>query len=150
MDQLQIQLVGDEALYGRNYIVEPIYDNNYAGTYNPGYTGRSRIRMNVVANWPLVRFIYYPGYISWHSSWYWGYYPSYWNPWRPYYWHYYYGYHHNYYPEYYRHYRRWHHNRYDRYHDFYYQSYKVTFSDVCPQNEGRPVQRHLFASRNES
>src|SRR5512137_2615826 len=39
---VQIQLVGDEALYGRNYIVEPIYDNNYAGTYNPGYTGRSR------------------------------------------------------------------------------------------------------------
>jgi hypothetical protein len=117
---VQIQLVGDEALYGRNYIVEPIYDNNYAGTYNPGYTGRSGIRINVVADWPLVRFIYYPGYVSWHSSWFWGYYPSYWDPWRPYYWHYYYGYYQNYYPEYYRHYHRWNHNRYERYNDFYY------------------------------
>jgi hypothetical protein len=117
---VQIQLVGDEALYGRNYIVEPIYDNYTAGTYNPGYTGRNNIRISVVADWPLVRFIYYPGYISWHSSWYWGYYPSYWDPWRPYYWDYYYGYYQNWYPEYYRHYRRWHYNRYDRYHDFYF------------------------------
>jgi hypothetical protein len=117
---VQIQLVGDEALYGRDYIVEPIYDNNYAGTYNPGYTGRGRISINVVADWPLIRFIYYPGYISWHSSWYWGYYPSYWDPWQPYYWHYYYGYHYNNYRDYYRHYRHWHRNRYERYNDFYY------------------------------
>jgi hypothetical protein len=117
---VQIQLVGDEALYGRNYIVEPIYDNNYTGTYNPGYTGRGSIRINVVADWPLVRFIYYPGYISWHSSWNWGYYPSYWNPWRPYYWHYYYGYHYNNYRDYYRYYHRWNHIRYERYNDFYY------------------------------
>src|SRR4030042_4064856 len=34
---VQIQLIGDEALYGRNYIIEPIY----ADTANPGYTGRS-------------------------------------------------------------------------------------------------------------
>ena len=32
---VQIQLIGDEDLYGRNYIVEPIY----AETANPGYTG---------------------------------------------------------------------------------------------------------------
>ena len=32
---MQIQLIGDEALYGPNYIVEPIY----AETPNPGYTG---------------------------------------------------------------------------------------------------------------
>jgi hypothetical protein len=119
---VQIQLVGDEALYGRNYIVEPIYDNNYAGTDNPGYNGRSGITINVVADWPLVRYIYYPGYVSWHSSWYWGYYPSYWNPWRPYYWHYYYGYHYNNYRDYYRHYRRWNNIRYERYNDFYYGS----------------------------
>ena len=35
---VRIQLIGDEALYGRNYIVEPIY----AETPNPGYTGRTR------------------------------------------------------------------------------------------------------------
>ncbi len=117
---VQIQLVGDEALYGRNYIVEPIFDNYTAGTYNPGYTGRNNIRISVVADWPLVRFIYYPGYIRWRSSWYWGYYPSYWNPWRPYYWDYYYGYYENYYPYYYNNYRRWHFNRYNHYNDFYF------------------------------
>jgi hypothetical protein len=116
----QIQLIGDEALYGKNYIVEPINDNNYAGTSNPGYTGVARADINIVADWPLIRYMYYPGYTSWHSSWYWGYYPSYWNPWRPYYWDYYYGYHYNNYPDYYMHYRRWNSNRYDRYNDFYY------------------------------
>jgi hypothetical protein len=39
---VQIQLIGDEALYGRNYIVEPIYDE----TPNPGYTGRSECDNN--------------------------------------------------------------------------------------------------------
>ncbi|MCJ7446717.1 MAG: hypothetical protein MUO72_03400 [Bacteroidales bacterium] len=122
---VQIQLIGDEALYGRNYIVEPIYDE----TQNPGYTGRPVNRENItvvrttyyeVAAWPLIRFIFLPNYVMWHSSWYWGYYPSYWHPWRPYYWHYYYGYHYNWYPHYYSHYHHWQHHRYTRYNDFYY------------------------------
>ena len=46
---VQIQLIGDEALYGRNYIVEPIY----AETPNPGYTGRSN-RQNVMWSEPLM------------------------------------------------------------------------------------------------
>ena len=58
---VQIQLIGDEALYGPNYIVEPIY----AETPNPGYTGTVyRRNVNVVtttyydiATWPLIRFI---------------------------------------------------------------------------------------------
>ena len=36
-DAVQIQLIGDEALYGANYIVEPIY----AETPNPGYSGNA-------------------------------------------------------------------------------------------------------------
>jgi hypothetical protein len=122
---VQIQLIGDEALYGRNYIVEPIYDE----TPNPGYTGRSRHTTTVtvirttpyeVAAWPLIRFIYLPSYAIWHSSWYWGYYPSYWHPWRPYYWHYYYGYHYHWYHDYYSHYHHWNQPRYTHYQDFYY------------------------------
>ena len=121
---VQIQLIGDEVLYGRNYIIEP----NYAETPNPGYTGRGN-RNNVtvvrttyveVASWPLIRFIFLPDYVLWRSSWYWGYYPHYWNPWRPYYWHYYYGYHYHWYPDYYRHYHRWDHHRYTHWNDFYY------------------------------
>ena len=139
---VQIQLIGDEALYGRNYIVEPIY----AETPNPGYTGRSnRQNANVVTttyvevdSWPLIRFIYLPNYSIWHSSWYWGYYPSYWHPWRPYYWHYYYGYHYNWFPEYYSHFHRYDHPRYDRWNDFYYRDKRVYSRNVTINiNDGR-------------
>jgi len=121
---VQIQLTGDEDLYGRNYIIEPIFDE----TPNPGYLGRSggnnvavvRTTTVQIAAWPLVRFIYMPSYVVWRSSWYWGYYPSYWHPWQPFYWHYYYGYHYHWYPEYYSHYRHWNNHRYTRWNDFYY------------------------------
>ena len=126
----QIQLVGDEELYGNNYIIEPIYDE----TPNPGYTGTASRRVNItvvrttpyeVAVWPIVRYIYLPNYVIWRSAWYWGYYPPYWRPWRPYYWHYYYGYHYHWYHHYYNHYRHWHHYRYPRYTDFYYRSVRA-------------------------
>lgn len=118
---VNIQLVGDEALYGRNYIIEPDYDNYYSGRYNPGYTGGRRVTIHLVADWPVVRFIYLSSYIPWHSTWYWGYYPSYWSSWRPYYYHYYYGFHyyniHNHYCVMFR---RWDRIRYYGYNDFYY------------------------------
>ncbi len=126
---VQIQLIGDEALYGRNYIIEPIYAENQNETPNPGYIGRVRTNPRVtvvhtttyeVATWPLIRFIFLPGYVTWRSSWYWGYRPHYWNPWRPYYWHTYYGYHYHWHHHYYKHYRHWHHPRYARYNNFYY------------------------------
>jgi glycosyltransferase involved in cell wall biosynthesis len=133
---VQIQLVGDEALYGKNYIVEPIY----AETPNPGYKGRTVYTDNVnvvtttyyeVAAWPVIRFMYNPYYVSWHSSWYWGYYPVYWNPWRPYYWHYYYGYHYNWHNHYYSHYRHCDYNRYHYYDDHYYHSKRQYSSEVA-------------------
>ncbi len=122
---VQIQLIGDETLYGRNYIIEP----NYGETPNPGYMGRKSARTNVtvvyytpfeIAEWPMVRFMYFPDYLMWHSSWYWGYYPPYWHSWHTCYWHYYYGYHYNWYHHYYSHYRPWYHHRYERYNDFYF------------------------------
>ncbi len=122
---VQIQLIGDEALYGKNYIIEP----NYKETPNPGYMGRPANRTYVtvvettpyeISYWPLVRFIYMPGYMAWHSSWYWGFYPQWWSPWRPFYWHYYYGYHYNWYNDYYAHYRHWDYCRWNGYNDFYY------------------------------
>ncbi len=71
---VQIQLTGDEALYGRNYIIEPIYGDSYTETPNPGYTGRVnnttivRTTVYAVADWPVIRFIYFPGYAVWRSS----------------------------------------------------------------------------------
>ena len=121
--EVQIQLIGDEALYGQNYIIEPFY----AETPNPGYTGKTyRNNTNVVtstyydiAAWPVIRFMYYPGYRVWRSSWYWGYYPSYWRPWRPSYWHYYYGYHYHWHDHYYSHYRHWNNYRCRTYNTYY-------------------------------
>ena len=38
--QVQIQLTGDEELYGRDYIIEPRMDDSMAETPNPGYSGQ--------------------------------------------------------------------------------------------------------------
>ncbi|MDP3463126.1 MAG: hypothetical protein Q8S18_10080 [Bacteroidales bacterium] len=130
----QIQLVGDEALYGQNYIVEPIYDE----TPNPGYTGNTirnsanrqhnvtivRTTYYEVASWPVIIYIGAPAYRGWHSSWSWGYYPEYWHPWAPHYWHYYYGYHSGWNDHYYAYYRPWRHHRCSNYYSGYYASYR--------------------------
>jgi hypothetical protein len=134
-NQVQIQLIGDDELYGKDYIIEPNYegDDAYGSsvTPNPGYSGNvynnggqtvvvHRTTYVEVAAWPVVRFIFAPAYVVWFSPWYYGYYPSYWHPWRPYYWHYYYGYHHNYYDYYYGYYRPVNHYRYAHWNDHYY------------------------------
>ena len=131
---VQIQLTGDEALYGRNYIIEPISNE----TPNPGYAGTSnrynetvvRTTYVEVSAWPLIRFIFVPDYVIWRSSWYWGYYPSYWHPWRPFYWHYYYGYHYNWYPLYYGHYHHCDYHRYSHWDENYYYSKRVCSNNV--------------------
>jgi hypothetical protein len=170
---VQIQLIGDAALYGNNYIVEPIYDDNSGETANPGYIGSTYYTQNItvvrttpyeIAAWPLIRFIYLPHYVCWHSSWYWGYYPSYWHPWRPFYWDYYYGYHYNWYNDYYSHYRHCDHFRYTRYNDFYYSSirshspqvshrimegsYKTTYSHPEQRRDGEALYSRMHSGRN--
>ena len=140
--EVQIQLTGDEELYGKNYIIEPIYgDVNPGETANPGYSGSTRtvngqsvtiVRTTPVqiATWPLVRFIFLPGYTVWHSNWYWGYYPSYWHPWHSYSWNYYYGFHSNWYNDYYGQYHRWDYHRYSRWNDYYYAGRRTYSNDV--------------------
>ena len=173
-NQVRIQLIGDEALYGKNYIVEPNYE--FAGeTPNPGYTGRTtvvqgqtvvvnRVTTVEVAAWPLIRFMFLPTYMVWHSPFYWGYYPSYWRPWTPYYWDYYYGYHYNWYPHYYGYYRHYNDYRYPRYHSYYYGSrrnyspyvatnisrgtYRTTYSRPETRQEGTRVGRQAYATTN--
>ena len=53
-----IQVVGDEYIYGTNYIIEPVY------IYQP-----------VIYDW-----FWGPSWVCWHSPYYWGYYPHYWRP----------------------------------------------------------------------
>jgi hypothetical protein len=124
---VQIQLIGDEALYGKNYIVEPIY----ADTYDYGYSRKAARRAHrhmvltsyfEVAEWPIIRSVYRPDYMVWHSEWDWGYWPAWWYGWTPWHWHYYYGYHYNRFNYYYSHYRSWNDFRYTRYDDFYFRN----------------------------
>ncbi|ULQ53954.1 hypothetical protein [Flavihumibacter fluvii] len=134
-NQVQIQVTGDEELYGKDYIIEPNFISNDKGlpgnTPNPGYTGKTvtfegePVAINltttvVIASWPIVRYVYAPSYVYWHSPWHWGFYPPWWRPWRPFYWHQYYGYHYNWYHYYYGHYRRYPYHRYNRWNDYYY------------------------------
>ena len=166
---VQIQLIGDEALYGRNYIIEPIY----ADTYNHGYSRKAarRAHRNMVittyyevAHWPVIRYIYRPGYMVWRSQWDWGYWPAWWHGWSPWYWHYYYGYHYNRFPHYYAHYRPWDHFRYTRYNDFYLRNirhhspymaermnegrFKSTYSRPEQRREGEELYSRIHSGQN--
>ncbi|MEO8772341.1 MAG: hypothetical protein ABI402_19740 [Ferruginibacter sp.] len=143
--QAQIQLIGDEDLYGKNYIIEPNTDASTAATPssetpNPGYTPTAILANGEtvpiqttteyeVASWPVIQYIYVPTYSAWQSPWSWDYYPDYWRTWRPHYWNYYYGYQYNYQPYYYGHYRRWNEYRvpgwYGRYYGGNYRSRSV-------------------------
>lgn len=75
----EVQIIGDEDLYGKDYIVEPNYgDNNTAGKPNPGYIPPAATELNneivvqkttpaQIASWQIIRYIYVPTYVAWHS-----------------------------------------------------------------------------------
>lgn len=165
---VQIQLIGDEALYGKNYIIEPIY----AERPNPGYTGATvrtvtgqsgttvvHTTYYEVGSWPVIVYMSRPKYRPWRSTWRWGYYPVYWSPWAPHYWHYYYGYHYNWYGHYYSYYRPWGHHRCQAYHHSYYggiRNHSPTvvvnintgrYRDTYSRPERRSEGEKLFAQR---
>ncbi|MBC7486394.1 MAG: hypothetical protein H7282_06560 [Cytophagaceae bacterium] len=77
--QAHIQIVGDEDLYGKNYIVEPLDDNH-------SVTNNTTVVVNVWT-WRPVRYFYGPHYRAWVSPWRWSYYPGWFRPWRPLGWH---------------------------------------------------------------
>lgn len=167
--EIWIQLVGDEDLYGKDYIIEP---NSQSGTVaetpNPGYSGNREVQpadvqqnVTYVSNWPVVQFIFVPRYVVWRSPWRWHYYPSYWRPWRPRYWHYYYGYHYHWHYYYNGHFRRWPSYRNPVWHTHYYGGnfrsrstvvrtrytrgdYRATYSRPSSAREGSA----LFVKRN--
>jgi hypothetical protein len=119
-NNVHVQIIGDEDLYGKNYIIEP--SDTVSGTPNPGYKGGTTVIVNnnttnnynsttspnyvsaSVSVWPVVLYLFSPIYVSYRSPWHWGYYPPYWRPWRPVYYHDYWGYHGHYYRN--RYYRR--------------------------------------------
>jgi hypothetical protein len=89
-----VQIVGDEDIYGRQTIVEPDgggegdedaeQEEEGSGPFvgNALHPYPVRVVVNVWT-WPVVRFVYAPGYRVWVSPWYWRAYPPWWRPWKP-------------------------------------------------------------------
>lgn len=131
-NQVHVQIIGDEALYGKDYIVEP-----YHSTPNPGYQGNVQETAGYYPpeSWSIVGYMYAPTYVVWHSPFYWGYYPHFWHPWHPVEYHVYYGYH----PHYYHYYRRSYTYRSPEAHA-YYAPHRVTSEYVHQKYPGpRPL-----------
>ena len=78
-NEVSVQVVGDEYVYGANYVIEPVY------IYRP-----------LIYDW-----FWSDAWYAWHSPWYWGYWPGWWyahNCWaHDWYWHHCYAYHHHHY-----------------------------------------------------
>ena len=88
--QVSMQIVGDEDLYGKDYVVEP-KGTGSKDTVNPGYTGGGSETMNipaeqattttvVVQSAPIVQYVYSPAYVPYYPPYYYGYYPPYYFP----------------------------------------------------------------------
>ncbi len=79
-DKVSIQAVGDEDLYGKDYVIEP--KGNSSITANPGYTGENPVTVNVpatttvvVQSAPIVQYVYSPAYVPYYPPYYYGFYP---------------------------------------------------------------------------
>lgn len=103
--EVSIQIVGDENLYGKNYIVEPLESKNATTTINSGYTGSEKVvvpaTVSVVRS-PVVVYLYSPVYVPYYPPYYYGYYPHYFRPWAPLFFNVYYYNHYHYHNHYYR------------------------------------------------
>lgn len=78
--KISLQIVGDEELYGKDYVIEP--KGNSSITANPGYTGSDPVTVNVpatttvvVQSAPIVQYVYSPAYVPYAPPYYYGYYP---------------------------------------------------------------------------
>jgi hypothetical protein len=165
-----LQIVGDEELYGKNYIIEPTEEKS-AGSLasersskppqstQPAVTpaqpsAAPPVVINVMA-WPAVGYMYRPVYAPWVSPWRWRYYPDYWHPWRPIYWGMYHPY---WYPHHYYHQRVYVYGMV-RAHDMYYnhrvvsrtvyQRRTVPRSGVERQQRSAPQQRAVQRQRSQ-
>lgn len=83
--EAQLQIIGDEDLFGENAIVEPFdVKETLEKGKGPAYPEVSVTRVFVnVWLWPCVRFVYAPNYIIYTSPFRWRMYPNWWKPWRP-------------------------------------------------------------------
>lgn len=85
-EEVNIQMVGDEELYGKDYVIEPKLETP-AVTANPAYSGADTVVIQnepatvvVVESEPIVQYVYSPIYTPYYSPYYYGYYPPYYTP----------------------------------------------------------------------
>ncbi len=86
--KVTMQVIGDEKLYGKDYVVEPKTEATAAVTSNPAYVGEDPVTVSVpattqvvvVQSAPVVQYVYSPAYIPYAPPYYYGYYPPYWRP----------------------------------------------------------------------
>lgn len=85
-EKVSVQMIGDEELYGKNYVIEPKLKTP-AVTANPAYSGADAVVIEskpatvvVVEKMPIVRYVYSPVFVPYYSPYYFGYYPRYFRP----------------------------------------------------------------------
>ena len=82
--EVQLQIIGNEVIYGEETIMEPIDEKEIKKSSGPATLNSPTVVVFVnVWYWPCVQYMYDPFYDPWYSPYYWDYYPSWWNPWRP-------------------------------------------------------------------
>ena len=88
--EAQLQIIGNESIYGEETIMEPIDEKELKKSSGPATLSAPVVVFVNVWYWPCVQYIYDPFYDPWYSPYYWDYYPSWWYPWPPVYYHVYY------------------------------------------------------------
>ncbi len=83
--EAQLQIFGDEEIFGENAIAEPFdVTETIENGKGPAFPEVSIARVFVnVWLWPAVRFVYAPNYVIYTSPFRWKMYPNWWKPWRP-------------------------------------------------------------------
>ena len=84
--KVTMQAIGDEDLYGKDYVVEPRSQPTESVTANPAYVGTEPVTVNVAATTevivvesaPVVQYVYSPVYVPYYPTYHYGYYPNYW------------------------------------------------------------------------
>jgi uncharacterized membrane protein YgcG len=81
--KVSLQIVGDEDLYGKDYVIEP-KTTSASVTANPAYVGSNPVTVNVpatttvvVESAPIVQYVYSPAYVPYYPPYYYGFYPPY-------------------------------------------------------------------------
>lgn len=82
--KVTMQIIGDQELYGKNYVIEPAKTATPSVTANPAYTGPAPVAVStpatttvIIATVPIVQYVYSPIYVPYYPPYHYGFYPPY-------------------------------------------------------------------------